>query len=185
MNDLKTIPSVLSIAIVVAGLIGIISVFLVWISSGNGVTSTGWEYIFRQSSGGDGGGAMFDFSRITENFYPGSSYPQIIFGWEPILVLIFSAVALIFGAYLIFKPKKELVPGVIISGILVVIAALSLYRRIDTFNTQISNFNTLIPDTQTPIMSNFAGIGLFFAMAAGILLILFGVLRLAVKDKTN
>ena len=145
MVDIKAKSSIFSIIILIVGLIGIISVFMAWFDF-YGFTKSGWE-IFNESGSGD---------------------PYVMY--MPVIVLAFSIIAMIIGLIGLIKPMKEMGAGVIVSGILVVIAAILYYTYSETGLTTIK-------------MGDYAGIGLWLAMIAGILLIIFGALRLTVKDK--
>jgi len=143
MVDIKAKSSIFSIIILILGLIGIISVFMAWLDFGFGITMSGWE--------------VFNDLNI-------SGAPYII--WMPLVVLIFSIIALIIGLIGIIKPMKEMGAGVIVSGILLVIAAILFYTYSEDGDK----------------MSELVGIGLWLALIIGVLLIVFGALRLGVKE---
>ena len=82
------------------------------------------------------------------------SYAQ----WMPLIVLIFSVVGLLIGLTALLKPRKEVGAGAIVCGILVVIAGILFY----TYES----------------ISNYAGTGIYLAIVAGIVMVIFGALRL-------
>jgi len=144
MKDLKSRSSIFSIIVLVAGLVGIISLFLTWESFSLGSFS-GWDYIT----------AVFNS-------------PYVIYTeWVPLFVLIFSVVATIFAALVFFKPRMEFGVIIIISGIFWVIAAAVFIMYTEPSYRMIDH----------------AGIGFYLAFIAGIILLVFGILRMAVKDK--
>ena len=88
-----------------------------------------------------------------------------LFIWMPLVVLIFSLIAAFLGLSGLLKPSKQKGKGAVACGVIIVLAALIFYLgRIDLVLT-------------TANMSDYCGIGVFLAMAAGVLLAIFGALR--------
>jgi len=81
--------------------------------------------------------------------------------WMPLIVLIFSVVGLLIGLTALLKPRKEMGAGAIVCGILAVIAGILFY----TYES----------------ISDVAGMGIYLAMVAGIVMVIFGALRLFTK----
>ncbi|MDR0309508.1 MAG: hypothetical protein LBH88_01955 [Candidatus Methanoplasma sp.] len=81
--------------------------------------------------------------------------------WMPLLVLIFSVVGLLIGLTALLKPRKEIGAGAVVCGILAILAGILFY----------------INDN----LSDVIGLGVFIAMAAGVLLVITGALRMSVN----
>ncbi|MCL2317803.1 MAG: hypothetical protein FWC44_01925 [Methanomassiliicoccaceae archaeon] len=176
MPDITNKTTMLSIAIVAAGLIGVISVFLTWYVPDQLLTFSGWDtWNTFNDVPETGGGALFDFSRIGENFYPVDPVPvpYQMYAWIPLLVLIISAVALVLGVCSAAMPKRIYAVGTMISGAIVVVLVLVFITYSETVMG--------IPVS----MLNFAGIGVYFGFVAGGLMILFGFMNLSYVGKTS
>jgi len=146
-TDLRPAPSIYSILIMIGGLMGIISVFLTWISIDFSLwtfTMTGWEVVEESFSGT----VMGDLA---------GSYAQ----WMPLIVLTFSAAALIMGAAALIRPRNCAAAGSIICGGLVVAANILFCTYDGLYKT--------------------AGGGIYLAAAAGFVIAVFGVLRMPFK----
>ncbi|MCL2317919.1 MAG: hypothetical protein FWC44_02530 [Methanomassiliicoccaceae archaeon] len=147
MFDLKSRSSIFTLIVLIAGLAGIISMFLTWESFFDGYhlwIYSGWGYI----------------SDLIESPF----YVYVV--WVPLFVLIFSLVATIFAALSLFKSRTDFGVIMILSGIFWVIAAVAF----------------ILYTAPGYSMVDYAGIGFYLAFAAGILVLLFGLLRMAVKD---
>jgi hypothetical protein len=136
-----------SIMIMIGGLIGILAVFTAWISMDLlivKVSMTGWEI-------------------TKEAFKDGSDYAQ----WMPLLVLIFSVIALLIGLSTFVKPHKAAGAGALASGILVLIFVILFWTYTE-------------PGYH---MSDWVSTGVYLAAAAGVLILIFGALRMTSKNK--
>jgi len=153
MKDNKARSSAFSILIIVGGLIGIIAVFLAWLSmEWGGITifsMSGWE-VMRE------GFDQPNLSNLSDNYVQ----------WMPLIVLLFSVIALFIGLAALVKPKKEMGIGAVMCGIIMIIAAIVFYTY--------KSFGVAVSD--------FAGMGIYLAMAAGVVLLIFGALRLSVSN---
>ena len=149
MTDFKAKSSIFSFLIIIGGLIGIVAVFMAWISvQWGGITlfsMSGWEIV---KSGLD----QPDLGNLSSNYVQ----------WMPLIVLIFSVIALLIGLAALVKPKKEMGIGAVLCGVITVIAAALFYADID--------------------LSDFFGAGGYVAMLAGAILLIFGALRLSVSN---
>jgi hypothetical protein len=139
-----------SILIMVGGLLGLLSVFMAWFEISIGwvtVSMSGWEIIRESVDGMDGG------------------YVQ----WTPLIVMIFSVIALLIGLSTLVKPHKAAGMGALVSGILVLIGAILFY----TYTEKVG--------LVTLRMSDYLGTGVYLAIVAGIIIIIFGALRMMDK----
>ncbi|MCL1810944.1 MAG: hypothetical protein FWG41_01810 [Methanomassiliicoccaceae archaeon] len=148
MTDYKSTSSIYSILVLLGGLIGVIAVFIAWISMDLGLWGTfevtGWE-IIRESLDNPSLGSLSD------------DYVQ----WMPLLVLIFSAIGLITGLIGVLKPRKEFGAGAVVCGLLTIVAAVVFYLY--------------------DFIKDFAGMGIYLAIVAGVMMLIFGALRLSTK----
>ncbi|MCL1978639.1 MAG: hypothetical protein FWG60_00545 [Methanomassiliicoccaceae archaeon] len=145
MAGTKKVLLVYAILMGIGGLIGILGVFLAWLDYGGGDTTTGWEII----------------RLATEMDYFTSGYIQ----WTPLLVLIFSSLAVIAGAAASAKPSIYKCATAVASGLIVLIAAIVFLLYTEPGFRVIDDL----------------GIGVYFAIASGVLIVIVGLSRAFMK----
>ena len=149
MTDFKAKSSIFSFLIIIGALVGIVSVFTAWISIDFGffgsISWSGWEIV---RSGLD----QPDLGNLSSNYVQ----------WMPLVVLLFSVIALLIGLAALVKPRKEMGIGAVLCGIITIIAAALFYLDGD--------------------LSGVIGNGVYIAMAAGAIMFIFGALRLSVSN---
>ena len=153
MNYLKTPSTTFLIFAIVAGAIGIFSVFVTWTYSDH-LSTSGWELIQ---------GAPF---YVHSTLVP-LSEALGIYRWIPLLILVFSAVALTLGVILSRTERRGFGIGMTISGILMV-AVTVLFNKQDH-----------------GLFIEYAGDGEVFAVVAGVIIIILGIVRILFYEKPS
>ena len=101
---------------------------------------------------------------ITREF---TTYGAAYINWMPLIALMAAVSITIAGLVAVLRPNRGIGWGVVISGIIVAAAAIIFYLYTD------GAFH----------MSNYVGTGVYLALTAGMLVVLFGILRLTAKEK--
>ena len=155
MADSKKSSLVFAVMILIGGLIGIISLFLIWVE-GNGLSITGWEVAYNNSS-----------------LLPLVGYNNSYLLWVPMIVLMLSLSGAINGAALISHRRAR---GGIASAAFgaIILGAVIIFSQFSRPLTQTYSFN----------MADLIGTGVYMAAVAGVLMLVFGVLR-AVSKPSN
>jgi hypothetical protein len=91
--------------------------------------------------------------------------------WMPLVVLIFSVIAALIGLFSLFKPSKTIGGGAIVCGILVLVGAILFATYTETAGPLSMKYMDFI-DT-----------GVYLAIVAGIVIIVFGAVRMISKEK--
>ena len=147
MADFKARTSIFAIIVLLAGIIGAVSVFLTWMDFFGIATASGWE-LFRNAydSISSGGFDLGDF----KNTYP---------AYMPLVVLIFSIGGLLSGLFTVVKPGRAGGGGATVCGVLIFIAAIVYIWYLND-----------------KLISDFVGTGAYIAAAAGVIMLIFGAL---------
>lgn len=146
--------------ILIGGLIGVLSLFMIWVDGGNGLSATGWD-------------AAYNYNTF---LLPLVGYTNFYLVWIPMIVLMLSLSGVADGATLIVRRR---VRGGMTSAVFgaIILVAVIIFSRFSTPLTQTCSFN----------MADYLGIGVYMAAAAGALMLIFGALRAVYKPtkKTN
>jgi len=100
----------------------------------------------------------------------------------PLIVLLFAVVATIIGWIMIVQSIKDAGLGIVISGVIILIASLLFISYTEGRYSIIGD--VLYSEGGYSTIVGHADIGPYLALIVGILLIIFGALSYTVKDKT-
>ncbi|MCL2317593.1 MAG: hypothetical protein FWC44_01930 [Methanomassiliicoccaceae archaeon] len=146
MSAFKAKCTIFSLIILLAGLAAIGSFFMAWYTAAS-ISVTGLDF-------------------MTKTTVAGSQYMN----WMPALAMMSGVSVAIAGLISLVRPHSGVSWSVILSGLIIVGAALLFY----TYSYD-GYFSWK--------MSDYAGTGVFVAIGAGIVVIIFALLRITSKDK--
>ncbi len=150
MVDIRAKSSIYSIIVLIGAIIGIAGIFLAWFQADVMVTtisSSGWDIIQNAIDKGD-----FDLS---DGYYR----------WMPLIVLVFAVIAALNSLVSIARPGRTGGIIAVISGLLMIIAAILFITYSET-DLGVTWFK----------MSDYLGVGVYLAIVAGALSLIFGAL---------
>jgi len=167
MLSRKDLPSIFLTAIGFAAAIGIISVFLSWFDTGQLFSFTGADFVrdsFNVSLLGNVEVTDETGTHMITRTIAVSAESFGIYRWMPIIVILSSAAALMFVVSALHRFRKWLVAAAIAAGAVSAVAAIMFFST--------------AKDDMASIIDSSTGVGLFLAIVAGLMIIVFGVLRL-------
>lgn len=139
--------------IAIGGLIGLISVFVVWVN-GNGLTITGI-------------GIIYDYNNTLLALI---GYRDLYILFIPLIVLSFSASGLVNGSMLAVRKTNRGGAGIAIYGAIMLLATVVFIMYSRPITTECMFY-----------MSDYISIGVYMAVAGGILMMVFGALKVALR----
>jgi len=149
MIDLKKNSSICSLLMMIGGLMGVLSLFLVWLDV-NGSTLTGWSILF---------GNYNTFLSLV-------GYSNFYMLYVPYIAFTFSFYGFVSGLMLLRRSRSNGGTGSAIAGIVVLVTAVLF-----------STYSRTVTSTFTMSIADYLSTGFYLAVAAGILMFVFGVLR--------